>query len=60
MDSVLYVRLDFSSGDFLHPPGVELLRGNREMGKNGKDFAKEYGTLMHEAVYLVILDEYFA
>ena len=26
------------------------------MGKNGKDFAEAYGTLMHEAVYLVTLD----
>ena len=35
------------SGEFFAPPGVVLLRGNRKMGKNGKDFAKWYGTLKH-------------
>ena len=56
MDSVLYVRLDFGSGDFFACKGGKPFRENGYLGKNGKDFAKWYGTLMHEEVYLVTLD----
>ena len=42
MDSVFYVRLDFGSGDFLHPWGDELFRENREMVQKVKEFAKSY------------------